>query len=378
MNTKLTLSSLLFGLAVILTACGGSDKSKQQGPPTPPPANVTTYTVQKENVNGIDSYPGTIVALNEVELRAEVNGYITAIYVSDGQKVSKGQKLYEIDRSRYQAVYNQAKAQLQIAQANLTRTSKDAERYTRLAQQDAIAKQRVDYAQADLQTAQAQVSSAQATVANAATDLRRSTIIAPISGKIGITMVRRGTLVTAGSTLINTISSPDPIGVDINISESDIAYFSKLQQQKETSFDIILSDKTKYSSSGRVLAVDRAVDPQTGTMRVRASFPNSAGKLIAGMNCTVQVPNKQSGDQITIPYQAVSEQLGEFTVYVVGDSNKVSQRQVKLGIKVNEKIVIQEGLKEGEVIVTEGTQNLKEGSVIQTGAPAQPAAAPKK
>jgi len=124
----------------------------------------------KEKVNGIDSYPGTIVPLNEVELRAEVNGYITYIFVRDGQQVSKGQKLYEIDRSRYQAVYNQANAQLQIAKANLSKTQKDAERYTRLAAQDAIAKQRVDYAQADLQTAQAQVAAAQATLANAATE----------------------------------------------------------------------------------------------------------------------------------------------------------------------------------------------------------------
>jgi len=99
---------------------------------------------------------------------------------------------------------------------------------------------------------------------------------------------------------------------------------------------------------------------------------------VAGMNCAVEVANKQSGEQITIPYQAVSEQLGEFTVYVVGDSNKVAQRQVKLGIKVNDKIVIQDGLKEGEVIVTTGAQNLREGAVIQTEAPAQPAAAPKQ
>ena len=377
MNNRLTLASLLIA-ATLFTACGGSDQSKQQAQAAPAAVPVTTYTVQKEQVNGIDSYPGTIVALNEVELRAEVNGYITAIYVTDGQQVSKGQKLYEIDRSRYQAVYNQANAQLQIAKANLTKSQKDSERYTRLAEQDAIAKQRVDYAQADLQTAQAQVSAAQATLANAATDLRRSTIIAPLSGKIGIAMVRKGTLVTAGSTLINTLSAPNPIGVDINISESDIAYFTRLQQAKEARFDIILSDKTRYSSSGKVLAVDRAVDAQTGTIRVRASFPNNQGKLIAGMNCTVEVPNKQSGEQITIPYQAVTEQLGEFTVYVVGDSNKVVQRQIKLGIKVADKIVIQEGLKEGEVIVSEGTQNLKEGTKVQTGAPAQAATTTKK
>lgn len=374
MNKNLAFASVIT-CAAIISACGGSDK-KQQGPPPPQAVPVSVYKVSKEEVKGVDSYPGTVVALNEVELRAEVNGYITSIYVRDGQTVSKGQKLYEIDRSRYSAAYRSAQAQVQTAKANLERTRKDAERYTRLAQQDAIAKQRVDYAQADLQTAQAQVSAAEAALSTAATDLRRSVIVAPVSGKVGISLVKQGSLVTAGSTLINTISSPNPIGVDIFVNQKDIPYFVKLQQAGAANFNIILSDQTKYNASGKILAVDREVDPQTGTLRVRASFPNTSGRLTAGMNCSVEVPNKQSGEQIVIPYAAVTEQLGQFSVFVVGDSSKVSQRQITLGIKAEDKVVVQDGLKEGETIVSAGTQNLKEGSKIQPTDPSSANQAP--
>ena len=370
MNKNLAFASIIFSSA-LLSACGGGDKSKQQGPPAAQAIPVSVYKVQREEVRGVDTYPGTVVALNEVELRAEVNGYITAIYVRDGQTVSKGQKLYEIDRSRYAAAHRSAQAQVQSAKANLERTRKDAERYNRLAQQDAIARQRVDYAQADLQTAEAQLSAAEAALTTAATDLRRSVIVAPVSGKVGISMVKQGSLVTAGSTLINTISSPNPIGVDIFVNEKDISYFTRLQQTAASSFNIILSDGSRYSASGKILAVDRAVDPQTGTIRVRASFDNASGRLTAGMNVTVEVPNKQSGEQIVIPFQAATEQLGQFSVFVVGDSSKVSQRPVKLGIKVEDKVVVTEGLKEGETIVSEGTMNLKDGAKVQVADPAQ-------
>lgn len=375
MNKNLTFASVLFGSAFII-ACGGGDKNKQQGPPPAQAVPVSVYTVAKEEVNGVDTYPGTVVALNEVELRAEVNGYITGIFVRDGQVVSKGQKLYEIDRSRYAAAYRSAQAQVQSAKAALERTKKDFERYTRLAQQDAIAKQRVDYAQADLQTAQSQVTSAEAALTTAATDLKRSVIVAPVSGKVGISMVKQGSLVSAGSTLINTISSPNPIGVDIFVNQKDIPYFTRLQKGASSSFNIILADQTKYNASGKILAVDREVDPQTGTIRVRGSFPNASGNLTAGMTVTVEVPNKQSGEQIVIPYSAVTEQLGQFSVFVVGDSSKVSQRPVTLGIKTQDKVVIQDGLKEGETIVSEGTMNLKEGAVVQTGAPSAAGQAP--
>src|SRR5690606_40175347 len=140
---------------------------------TPRTATATAGVVTEEIVAGVDAYPGSVVPLNETDLRAEVSGYITGIFVTDGASVSKGQKLYEIDRTRYEAAAQQAKASLAIAEANLDRITRDVERYRKLADQDAIARQTLDYAETDLNNAEAQVASAQAAVVTATTNLNK-------------------------------------------------------------------------------------------------------------------------------------------------------------------------------------------------------------
>ncbi len=374
-NNFIKSGLLILGVAGIIS-CGNPQKTNNQAAMAAAPVPVSTQTAGLELVTGKDSYPGTVVPLNEVELRAEVGGYITKIFVQDGQKVQKGQKLYEIDRSKYDAAYRQASAGVAIAKSNRDKAKKDAERYQKLADQDAIAKQRVDYALTDLANAESQIAGSQAILANAAADLRRSVIIAPFSGRIGISQIKLGALVSPGSTLLNTVSTSDPIAVDILIPQQQIPRFLELQRKPgstaDSVFSIQLHDNTTVNASGKIVAVDRAVDPQTGSIKVRISFPNSSGTLIAGMNCKVNVLNRSAEKQVLIPFKAVSEQLGEFTVFVVGDSSKVDQRRVKTGLKVADMIVIEEGLKEGEVYVTEGVQNLRHGAVIST-ASTQPA-----
>src|SRR5687768_4649640 len=194
--------------AALLFSCGKKDAQQGQNPMNAP-VPVNAYTVAQEKVVGIDTYPGTVVPLQEVELRAQVTGYITQIFVQDGQKVTKGQKLYEIDRTRYQANYNKAQADLRSAQANHEKMRQDLERYENLAKQDAIARQRVDYARADLKTAQAQVAAAQAGVSGAANELSYSIITAPMSGTVGISQVKVGAQVSPGTTVLNTISAEE-------------------------------------------------------------------------------------------------------------------------------------------------------------------------
>ncbi len=215
--------------SVAATACGAKKEEAAQNA-APAAVPVTVYKVTEESVVGIDTYPGTVVPLQEVELRAEVSGYLTKSYVQDGQRVTKGQRLYEIDQSRYAAAYQSAQAQLRITQANYEKAAKDAERYNRLAEQDAIARQRVDYATTDVANARAQISAAQASLANAATDLRRSVIVAPFNGTIGLAQVKLGSLVTPGTTLLNTISSDNPIAVDFPVNEQLIPRFAKFQR----------------------------------------------------------------------------------------------------------------------------------------------------
>lgn len=381
----INLSIAILG-SITLASCGGGDKSaQQQGPP--PATPVSTYTVAEQAVTTTDTYPGIVVALNEVELRAQVGGYITAIYVKDGQKVTKGQKLYEIDRTKYLAAYNSAKANVAVAKANRDKAKKDADRYTKLAEQEAIAKQRVDYALTDLANAESQVAAAQANLASSLNDYQRSIIVSPLTGTIGISQVKLGALATPGTTLLNTVSTNDPIAVDISVTQQEIPRFIALEKNssavKDSLFSIQMPDKSTYKRQGRIVAIDRAVDPATGTIKVRISYPNEGGRLVAGMNINLLALNKEPGKQIIIPYKAVVEQLGEFNVITVGDSSKAVPKVIKVGKQVDQNIVVTSGLKVGEVIVVEGVQNVRPGAVLKPVSPAeasQPAgaAAPAK
>lgn len=365
----------LFPLAAVvlfsvgLAACNKSPNAGQANPLNAP-VPVNAYTVTQEQVVGIDTYPGTVVALNEVELRPQVAGYITHIFVQDGQMVTKGQKLYEIDQTQYEATYNQAQANLRSAQANLERARQDAARYENLAKQDAVARQRVDYARAELGTAQAQVAAAQAGVAGASTNLRYSTITAPMSGRIGIAQVKVGSQVSPGQTLINTISADNPIAVDIVINENEVPRFARLQKKSvsDSTFTIQFTDGSIYAHPGKIQAIDRAINPQTGTITVRVSFPNKERQLIPGLTTVLRVRNEDIGEQLVIPNKAITEQMGEFYAYVIqGDS--VIQNKVALGSKVADKVVVREGLKAGDKIVVEGTQKLRPGAKITLGVP---------
>lgn len=376
MNSNLIKSGFtILTSSILLAACGGSAQQTQQT--APPPSPVSTYTVEREIVTTTDEYPGVVVPLNEVELRAEVGGYITAIYIDDGQKVTRGQRLYEIDRTNYQAAYNSAKANLDVALANKAKAEKDAQRYTVLAEKDAIAKQRVDYALTDLANAASQVVSAQANLATAQANLNRSVITSPLTGTIGISQVKLGALVSPGNTLLNTVSTNNPMAVDISVNQKDIQRFLELQKNssqsiKDSVFSIEQNGIT-YPLYGSITAIDRAVDPGTGTIKVRISYPNLSGMLVSGMTCNVKVLNKSSVPQVIIPHKAVTEQLGKYSVFVVGDSSKVEQRIIQTGSTVQDRIVVTEGLNEGEVIVSEGTMKLRPGATIQV-TPDTPAA----
>ncbi len=370
---KLIATAYVILGTVLLSSCGNKN-GQQQGPP--PAVPVTTYTVSKEAVTQTLNYPGTVTGLKTVELRANVSGYITGIYFQEGAIVTKGQKLYEIDRTQYLAAYNSALASVKSAQALLARSQKDLERYQLLDKKQAIAKQRLDYAQTEINTVQAQVDAAKASLAAAKNNLDNSIIHAPFTGTIGISLVKPGSLITAGSTLLNTISNTNPVAVDIEVDQKELPFFLSLENDnnvvRDSIFTILIPGGSGQKIVGKIATIDRAITPTTGTIKVRLSFPNASGQLRIGMNCTLNVLKKSNGEVLVIPYKAVSEQLGELTVFVVGDSSKVDQRSVTLGTKVSSNVVVNSGLKEGEVIVVDGIMNLRNGTVITTDAPPAP------
>ncbi len=359
-------------LPLVLAACGAKQQQQQQGPP--PAVPVTVEEVKTTQATYYDEYPGTVVALNQTELRAQVTGYITGIYFKDGDKVKKGQRLYSIDQQLYSANYQQALANQAVQETNLLKAQKDADRYHELDKKDAIAKQQVDYADAALEAAKKQVEAAKASVNAVRANVNFSTIVAPFSGTIGISQVRTGTSVVAGQTVLNTISTDNPIAVDFAVDQKEVYRFSQLLGQNkkagDSTFSIAFANDV-YPFHGSIALIDRAVDPQTGTIKTRLSFPNEKNMLKAGMSTTVRVLNNSGQQSVTIPYKSVTEQLGEFFVYVVGDSSKVTQRKVSIGKQVGSSVIIKDGLKEGEKIVVQGVQNLREGAAITTQAPGE-------
>jgi membrane fusion protein, multidrug efflux system len=363
MMIRLQILSLVV-LSSLLNACGSSK------PPAPNPAvPITTDTAKEENVSFTNIYPGKVVPLKQVDIHPDVSGYVTAILFKDGQRVRAGQPLYEIDKRRYQATYDQAVASLHTAEANLLKDQQDVDRYTRLYQQDAVAKQKLDYSVSAQKSDQAQVESAKAAMASAETDLHYATIVAPFDGTIGISQVRLGAVATSGSTVLNTISSDNPMAVDFELDEKAIPDFERSLQKYghvDSLFTLYMPDQTRYPVFGTYFTRDRAVDPQMGTITVRLTCKNvDSLPLVAGQSVNVKVLSPNAGGRrIVIPMIATKEEMSEYFVFVVKDTI-VQEQKVKLGTRNGATVVVLDGLNEGDVIAKEGLEKLHDKSVVK-------------
>jgi membrane fusion protein (multidrug efflux system) len=328
---------------------------------------VTVYKVNTQQAVFYNTFPATVAALNQVDLRSEVSGYITEISFKDGQLVAKGMKLYTVDQQQYKAVYEQAVANSNSAKANLVKAQQDADRYDQLARNDAIAKQVEEHAKADLESAKMQVVAAEKNVNSVQTNLRYSTIEAPFNGIIGISLVKLGSSVTGGQTMLNTISSVDPIAVDFAVDEKQISRFNDLLQSRasdrDSIFTIILPDGKLYPYYGQISLIDRAVDSQTGTIKVRLVFSNPKNILKPGLTCNVRVKNSSGANALLIPFKAVTEQMGEYFVFVV-NGNKVFQRKISIGDDISGMLIVKDGLQSGDEIVVDGIQKIKDNSEV--------------
>ena len=357
----------LFFFALITSLLGvacSSNKAQQRAVSAVP---VIIYKIVPGTAAYYDEYPATVIPLDQVDLRSEVSGYLTDIYFKDGQHDTKGMKLYGIDQQQYKGAYDQAVANLNVAKANLLKSQQDADRYKELAKNDAIARQVVEHSEADLQTAKMQVAAAENNVKVVETNFRYAIIYAPFDGTIGISLVKLGSAITAGQALLNTISSDNPMAVDFSVDEKQINRFVDLLQKKtnntDSTFTLVLPDKTIYPYKGHISLLDRAVDTQTGTIKTRVVFPNPKYTLRAGLTCNMRILNRNSASTILIPFKAVIEQMGEYFVYVV-NGNKVNQRKINTGMQIDDKIIVRDGLNTGEIIVTEGTQKLRDNTLI--------------
>jgi membrane fusion protein (multidrug efflux system) len=355
--------------SLALAGCGG--RSGAEGKP-PPGVPVVLYRIDTARASYNDVYPATVFALNLVDLRPEVSGYIVGIFFKDGQRVRKGMKLYAIDQQHYQAAYDQALANLNTARSNLAKMQQDVDRYNELAKNDAIARQTLEHAVADLQSARAQVAGLEANAKNVQTDLRYSVIYAPFDGTISFSQVKVGSAVTAGQTMLNTVSSDDPMAVDCAVDQKQINRFAGLLEKKQgaadTTFTLVLPDGSVYPEAGVLSVVDRAVDSQTGTIRVRMVFPNPRNVLKAGLTCNIRIRNTSAASAVLFPFKAVVEQMGEYFVFVL-NGEKVTQRRVDLGARINDMVVARGGLSPGDQIVVDGVQKLRDNVTVAVAGP---------
>jgi RND family efflux transporter MFP subunit len=351
-----------------LFLAGISSCSHPDAPAPLPPVFISVYKVKTGDALYYNSYPATVTAVNQVEIRPQVAGYISGIFFKEGQQVVKGQKLYQIDAQQYQGVYEQALAQLKASEANKSKFQEDADRYQELGRQDAVARQTVQHALADLQTAKQQEEAARANLSAVEVNLRYTTINAPLSGTIGISSVKQGASVSPGSTILNTISSDDPIAVDASLEETLIPFIEKVSASKlsrsDSTFTLILADQTRYPYPGKIFIIDRAVDPQTATIKIRFLFPNPGNRLKAGMSANLQILNNSGVSTILIPYKATVEQMAEYFVYIV-QADTVAQRKVILGQRIGDMAIVKSGLTVNEIIAIDGVQKLKDGSKVK-------------
>jgi len=366
---------------LILAAC-----TKKQPPPNlQVPVNL--MKVKPQRVLYYDKYPSTTAALSQVNLLPQISGAITGIFFTEGSHVEKGQKLYEIDRRIYQAAYDQAVANLRVSQGNLVQAQQDADRYEYLNKYNAVAKQLYDHAIITLENAKNTVKASDQAVKTARTNLNYAVVYAPFSGSIGFSMVKLGDVVNPGATVLNTISTDNPMAVDFIINEKQLPHFEQLQNNKahtvDSLFTILMPDNSLYPYTGKIAVIDRAVDAQTGSIRIRLVFDNPKNYLRVGMSCVVRVHNQDVQPQLVVPGRAVVEQMGEYFVFVARDTvinNPKAktdtgrtkreliavQKKVQVGQTIGPNQVIKSGINAGDRIVTDGVQSLHDGSQITT------------
>lgn len=339
----------------------------------PPPVPVQAMTVIERDTPIYQEYVGEVRGIQEVDLRSRVSGILVSVHFRDGQIVKKGERLFQIDPRPFEAELANAQGNLAGAQAEVARANLDVERYKPLVPVNAIPKQVYDNAVAAAEQASARVEALRASITQARLDIEFSRITSPVTGRIGRRAVDPGALVTAGTTVLGTVSLDDPAYVYFSISETSLIElqrrFTKRPERPEDAGPIsrvtlTLSDGTPYPLPGTINFADRSIDPQTGTFTLRASFPNPDRRLLSGQYARVQFLYDTRPKALLVPERAVTETLGTFSVVVVGEGEKAEVRQVTPGPRTGRLWVIDRGLKPGERVVVEGLQRARPGAAL--------------
>jgi RND family efflux transporter MFP subunit len=354
-------------LAGALTACGeGAPKQA-----APPPPTVTVAKPQKSQVTDYDEYVGRFVAVDMVEVRARVSGYLDKVQFEDGQIVKQGDPLFVIDRRPFETTVAQTKATLAQARANLAFAEADLARGSQLVRDKTITEQTFDQRTQAKRVAEASVAAQEAAVRQAELDLQFTELKAPVAGRIGDRRVSVGNLVTGGTggntTLLATIVSIDPIRFEFTFDEASYLRYERIASGNAESHSrgmtvaLRLIDEPDFKHDGKVDFIDNVIDRSSGTIRGRAVVPNPNGLFTPGMFARVRVPGSMPYEALLVPDVAIgSEQVRKF-VFVLGADNVVQPKYVTLGQLVNGQRVIKDGLSADDTIVVNGLARIRPG-----------------
>jgi membrane fusion protein (multidrug efflux system) len=373
---------LPLGAFLLVAACS----SEQQ--PAPPPPKVGVVALREEPVTLTTELPGRITARETSEVRPQISGVIRRRLFTEGAMVRAGQVLYEVEDAPYRAALGTAQGNLSRAQASIDATRLQAERYRSLVGINAVSRQELDNAVASARQARADVATQQSNVQAARVNLDFTRIRAPISGRIGRSLYTPGALVQTGQAdPLATIVRTDEVYVDVTQSAAQILDLREAIArgglsrggQDTLRVKLILPNGKAYAQEGRLQFSEAAVDPQTGSVTLRAVFPNREGLLLPGMYVRAQVVEGVRDRAILAPQQGITrDPRGRATALVLGAQNKVELRDVVAERPVGDKWVITSGLKPGDKLIVEGLLNLRPGTTVVPGAPTQIGVAPAK
>ncbi|EPR9348088.1 efflux RND transporter periplasmic adaptor subunit [Serratia marcescens] len=360
---------LVLGLSLLLAACDGQNAGVPAGAGAE--QEVGVVTLRGQSVTLSSELTGRVNATMTSDVRPQVDGIIKQRLFTEGAEVKAGQVLYQIDPASYQASYDQAAAQLKNAQATVQSTRLKSQRYAALVKENGVSQQDADDAKAAYLAAVASVAQYQAALETARISLAYTQVRAPIAGRIGISSVTPGALVTASqSDALATIRALDPIYVDLTQSSAQLLKLRRqqaaLQRGAITPVAIKLEDGTPYAHAGKLELTEVAVDEATGSVTLRAVFPNPEHELLPGMYVHATVDNGVDPKAILAPQQGITRNAkGEATALVVDEQNKVAQRTVSAERVVGSNWLIGSGLNEGDRLIVEGTSKVTIGAAVK-------------
>ena len=349
---------------MMLTVAGCAKKEQQAGPQA---TLVKTMKVITRTTPIVYDYTGFVEATQEMNLAPQVTGQIVGKYFKGGDTVQAGQVLYEIDPRTYRANLLSAEGNLASARAALANAEMDAERYTKLYEQNAVSKQMLDNAVTARDQARASVTALEGLLLNAQINMEETKVTAPFTGRTDTSSVEVGNYVEAGKTTLTKISNTDPVFVKFSISEPEYLTLAAANTGGGASLDnltAVLANGETYDVKGQVTEVNRGISDNTGTLTIKATFQNPNKKLLPGMFAHIQATGGVRDNALLIPQRSVAELMYKKFVYIVGNDNKVTMKEIKLGQTVGRLVMVNSGLTGEETLVVEGVGKMRQGALV--------------